>query len=365
MANPLPQRIDVHSHFLPPFYRDALVATNNSKPDGMPAIPPWSPSAHREMMQAVNVRKAILSISSQGTHLWPSDPTARKNLARECNAYAAGMTTTYPGEFGFWASLPLPNVEDALAEIERAREEGADGFGLMTNYHGVYVGDEKLDPVFDRLNEIGATVFLHPDAPCMAGLNASTGVDDAGVTGALPFRDRYPIPIFEFLFDTSRAVINLFYSGTVDRCPNIKFIIPHVGGTLPPLITRFTAFGSLVPGVKPLDGERVRKQMQDQFYFDLAGTIFDGESGGRGQLKAFVEGWDISHEMLLYGSDFPFTNARAAELLANRMKDGLEHLFNEEERRAIYEENGKRLLARTGNDIRREMAVERNQKCTL
>ncbi|CAI6291855.1 unnamed protein product [Periconia digitata] len=352
MSNPLPARIDVHSHFLPHFYRDALIETGNSHPDGMPAIPPWSPTAHRQIMNTTNVRKSILSISSPGTHLWPSDPAARKSLTRECNAYAANLKSDYPDEFGFWASLPLPNVHDALEEIERAREEGANGFALMTNYHGVYVGDTVLDPVFDRLNELNATVFLHPGAPCIASMNASVGIDDAGATAALPFGNRYPIPIFEFLYDTSRAVINMFYSGTVDRCPNIKFIIPHVGGTLPPLITRFTAFGSLVPGVKPLDGDKVRQQMQDQFYFDLAGTIFDGDTGGRGQLKAFVEGWDISYESLLYGSDFPFTNAGAAEMLANRMRDGLEHLFDEEQRKAIYEGNGRRLLERNMSETR-------------
>lgn len=340
----LPPRIDVHSHFVPPFYRDALVATNHSRPDGMPEIPPWSATAHRELMQNTNISKSIISISSPGTHLWPSDPGARKNLTRECNAYAAEVKTQFPDQFGFWASLPLPNVEDALEEIERANSEGADGFGLMTNYHGVYVGDELLDPVFDRLNELGATVFLHPTAPCIASLGASHGVDDAGATGALPFGDRYPIPIFEFLYDTSRAVINLFYSGTVDRCPNINFIIPHVGGTLPPLITRFAAFGSLVPGVKALSPAKVKQQLHTQFHFDLAGTIFDGETGSIGQLKAFVDGWNISYESLLYGSDFPFTNAGAAEMLANRMQEGLEHMFDEEQRKAIYEGNAKRLL---------------------
>lgn len=336
----LPRRIDVHAHFIPPFYHDALVQAGHSKPDGMPAIPPWSLEAHFQMMEAANVEKAILSISSPGTHLVPGDDAARKNLTRRCNAYAAGLKQTYPKKLGFWASLPLPNVEDALAEIDQAVADGCDGFALMTNYHGRYIGDEAFDPVFAKLNGLGATVFLHPTAPCIAHADRST------VTMALPLGDRYPIPVFEFLFDTARAVINLFYSGTVERSPDMTFIIPHVGGTLPPLISRFTAFGALVPGTKKLSPPQVRQQMLERFYFDLAGTSFDGESGDKGQLKAFVEGFDIPSHRLLYGSDFPFTHHGAAVLLANRMKDGLAHLFNEEERESIYRKNAAKILER-------------------
>jgi hypothetical protein len=113
MTNTLPSRIDVHSHFLPPFYHDALVQTGNSKPDGMPAIPPWSTEAHLKMMESANVKKAVLSISSPGTHLIPGDDAARKNLTRQCNAYAADLKKQYPQKFGFWASLPLPDVDAA------------------------------------------------------------------------------------------------------------------------------------------------------------------------------------------------------------------------------------------------------------
>jgi len=88
----------------------------------------------------------------------------------------------------------------------------------------------------------------------------------------------------------------------------------------------------------------VRKQLDTQFYFDLAGFVFDGESGGQGQLKAFVEGFEISFERLLYGSDFPFTQTQFVKTFAERMKDGLESLFGEKERDAIYQGNAVKLL---------------------
>lgn len=337
----LPTRIDVHSHFLPPFYRASLAEHGHSRPDGMPAIPEWSPEKHLQMMATANVSKSILSISSPGTHIVPGNDALGRTLTRQCNEYAANMKKQNPQKFGFWAALPLPDVDAALVEIEKAVEDGADGFGLMTNYHGNYLGTPALDQVFDRLNQISATVFIHPTKPC---IKCGNDISSEETTDALPLGSQFPIPMFEFFFDTARAVINLFSSGTVDRCPNITFIVPHSGGALPPLMTRFIQFSRVVPGGTILEPETVRKQLVAQFYFDLAGFIFDGESGGKGQLKALVEGFEISYENLLYGSDFPFTQTQYVKMFADRMKDGLENLFDEEMRNAIYEQNALKLL---------------------
>jgi predicted TIM-barrel fold metal-dependent hydrolase len=90
----------------------------------------------------------------------------------------------------------------------------------------------------------------------------------------------------------------------------------------------------------------VRSQLETQFYFDLAGTIFDGPHGGQGQLKAFVDGFSLSHERLLYGSDFPFTGTAFVEEFAQRMREGLEELFDEEQREKVYMGNAERLLGK-------------------
>ncbi|KAF1993549.1 amidohydrolase 2 [Amniculicola lignicola CBS 123094] len=339
MSTALPPRIDVHSHFLPPDYHDALMSNGHEKVDGMPGIPPWSETAHLDMMKTANVTKSMLSISSPGTHIVPGKDILGRSLTRHCNAFAADLKKRHPDKFGFWASLPLPDVGAAMTEIDVAIEEGADGFGLMTNYHGVYLGSSLLDGVFDKLNSVGATVFIHPTKPC--------AFEYGRTTETLPFGDQYPIPMFEFLFDTARAFVNLFLSGTVERCPRIRFIIPHCGGCMPPLFTRFVRFSSVVPGGLVLQPQDVRRQLNEQFYFDLAGLAFDGVAGGQGQLKALVEGLEIRSERLLYGSDFPFTQTKFVKDFAERMKDGLEHLFGEEDREGIYERNAVKLLEET------------------
>ncbi|KAF2198866.1 amidohydrolase 2 [Delitschia confertaspora ATCC 74209] len=345
MANPLPKRIDVHSHYLPEFYRTALTEYGHSQPDGMPAIPPWSTSSHLSTMSACSISKSILSISSPGTNLVPNNPSLTCRLTRECNAAGAELKEAYPEKFGYWASLPLPYVKEAVEEIEVVLEggNGADGFALMTNYHGEYIGSTKFDAVFDRLNEVKAIVFIHPTKPCIL-CNGNSSHGSMGTMDALPLGAEYPIPMFEFFFDTARAVINLFLTGTVARCPNIKFIIPHAGGCLPPLLTRFINFAHVIPGGHLLDESVVYETLARQFYFDLAGFQFAGTEGGYGQLKALVKGYGIGSERLLYGSDFPFTPGKFVEEFARRMKVGLEDLFDEKEREEIYERNAVKLL---------------------
>ena len=108
--------------------------------------------------------------------------------------------------------------------------------------------------------------------------------------------------------------------------------------------SRIVGFSSLVPGESSLDPNRTRQQLGDRFYFDLAGFVFEGDDGGLGQLKALVSGYNISYDRLLYGSDFPFTKTNFVKDFAERMKGGLENLFEEEERQAIYEGNAQKLL---------------------
>ena len=66
--------IDVHAHFLPAFYRDALAERGLSHPDGMPTIPAWSEGDALGIMGKLGIRAATLSISSPGVHLATTRP---------------------------------------------------------------------------------------------------------------------------------------------------------------------------------------------------------------------------------------------------------------------------------------------------
>lgn len=274
-------------------------------------------------MDKINIRKSVLSISSPGTHLTEGNHEAARKLSRQCNEYMSELCVQHPTRFGFWASLPLPDVEGSLAETEYALDTlHANGVAVETNHHGVYLGDKLYEPVFEMLNQRHATVFIHPTTPCVrqqqptcsSNENNTTSIS-AATPAVTSLSDHYPNPMFEFLFDTARAVINLFVTGTVARCPNITFVIPHAGGALPPLIERFTGFSRLIGSDLALTSRVIKDTFARQFYFDLAGFPFPDQIHG---LLRYV-----GTDRLFYGSDFPFTPAPAVVYLAGEMEKGM------------------------------------------
>jgi predicted TIM-barrel fold metal-dependent hydrolase len=334
-STPTPtSKIDVHAHFVPDFYRAALDATGHTHPDGMPAIPAWTPTAHLALMDAQHITTAYLSISSPGTHLVAHDDAAARALTRRCNAYGARLRAAHPGRFGHLASLPLPDVAGAVAEVEKAVAEGCDGFVVLSNAHGRYVGEAGMEAVMGRLDGLGAVVLVHPTSPVGCG-GGGGGVGGAGEEG------RWPNPMLEFFFDTARVVTSLFLGGDMRRYPNIRFILPHLGGAFPPLLSRWTGFSGLVPG--PWTGvseEEVKRVFEERVWFDMAGFVFPG------QIRGLIDGVGVGSGRLLYGSDYPFTNEKGVGMLMGQMDEGMKGMFTEDEVEGVCWRNAEGLFGR-------------------
>lgn len=275
-------------------------------------------------MDKLGVSKSILSITSPGTYLRPGNDALARKITRETNEELAQICAQNPSRFGFFASLPLPDIEGSLAEIDHAVKLGASGFAVMTNAHGQYLGDSSLDAVFQKLNENNAVLFMHPTNCC------------GSVPGAAKPLNQYPSPMLEFFFDTTRAVANLLLSGTVERNPNITFLVSHCGATLPPLIERFTNFATIINAPSTLNADQVKELFRTRFFFDLAGFPFPD------LIHGYLRVCDASR--LLYGTDFPFTPASLIEVQGRTMDDGLKELFEESTIKGIYAGHAKKLL---------------------
>jgi 6-methylsalicylate decarboxylase len=314
MTDEFTNRIDVHFHYLSPTYREKLVDAVGGSPDGF-AAPQWSADAALAMMDRMNIATGMLSVSSPGVH-FGNDAKARV-LARSVNEFAARTMGEHRGRFGGFASLPLPDVDGALEEVAYALDTlKLDGVVMLTNFNGVYLGDKRLDPVFDELNRRGAVVFIHPTSP-ICWQQSALG---------------YPRPMIEFTFDSTRAVVNLIFSGTTTRCPKLRFIVPHAGGTLPFLARRIGMFG------RGLAGSISTEEHLRRLYYDLAG------SPGSNALAPLLEMTERSH--ILYGSDYVHTpeavvSAHLAELLSSK-------LLSADDFRAIARGNALGLFPRLG-----------------
>lgn len=302
--------IDTHHHFLPKVYVDAVGMDDLAKvmPDRKP--PNWSPSASLALMDEFGIEKSILSMG------WLAALDDPAPLYRQCNEAAAELVRDHPGRFGSFACLPLPDVDAALKEVAYSLDIlAADGFVVFTNYAGRYLGDQNFWPLWEELDRRGTTVFIHPSKPPYA------------------LQGQPPESVLEFLFETTRTAASLVGAGVLRRCPNIRFILSHAGGTLPYVAARLAGGLRMAPGTEERIGDPLLAFRQ--FWFDIALSMNET------QITALLSIADPSH--LTFGTDYPM--APRFFLEAN-VRTFNEMAIDETLRRQISRDNARSLLGR-------------------
>jgi len=226
--------IDVHHHFIPPGYREFFEHARNAA--GSPAlIPPtaWSLADDLADMDRAGVARALLSMFVPGE---VGTLPARAALARTINEFAARLRQDHPQRFGFFAALPLPDIEASLTEVAYAADVlKSDGFAVYTSSGNRWIGDPSFHPLLAELNHRAAILFVHPTTPKCCG-------------GLLP---GVPDNIIEYQTDTTRAIASIIFNRVTERYARISFIFAHGGGTVPYLIERFLGgtAAEIVPGI--------------------------------------------------------------------------------------------------------------------
>lgn len=312
-------RIDVHAHFLPDFYCEALAGAGLTSLDGGVAIPAWSAEAMLAMMDRQQISTAMVSLSSPSTHFLPQEEGAA--LCRQVNEAGRGLVDAHPGRFGFFASLPMPDVRGALDEIAFAFDQlGVDGIILETNSDGEYLGSPRFAPIFEELNRRRATVFLHPTSPAC--------FDQVGLGR--------PAPLLEFPLDTTRTIVDLLYSRTLQTNPDLKLIVPHGGAALPALVARIAVFANL-PFItpRPVSEAEVFEALA-KLYYDVALSGHPFAIAGLRRIAPITQ--------ILFGSDWPFTPELGVARNLHQLTSEAE--LSEADLRAIARENAERVFPR-------------------
>lgn len=288
MSTPPTGLIDVHAHFVTEDYVQRARDAGYEQPDGMPGWPSWNLRSQLELMDRNGIERAILSISSPGVHF--GDEAAARGLAREVNGFAASVVRRHPDRFGFLASLPLPDVSGSLIEIEHAfDDEGADGVALLTNARGTYLGDPAIEPVLAALDSRHTVVLIHPTSP--------------PCSPTLPHPQ--PPPVAEFVFETTRTVLDLILGGSLERNPRLRIVVPHTGAALPLLTERVEAFARRLPELGAVRTAGSVRQALAGLWYDLAGTPVP-------RPLAALTGI-VGVDRIVYGSDSCWTPAAAVD----------------------------------------------------
>ena len=335
--------IDIHHHMLPPQLVDALTEHGVHTMGGEP-VPAWRPAASLDIMDRSNIARAVLSAPIPLHFL---DPGPAAIMASEINRFAEECTQRWPDRFAYFASLPLPDIDAAVAEaISALDEHGAAGVTMLSNHAGLYQGDPRLDPLYEELDKRRTVAFVHPT------------VFTAGAYPTQP-SDGSPIPTIqpsqlEFGFDSTRAVANLLFNQVDRRFPDIRFVFTHSATCVPsvlhklldrkPMVEAYTGYirdHGTPPPVQDLltqlrTAEDEARQRIRSLYFD---TALSATAPTLDALTAIVP---TTH--ILLGTDFPF----GQEIGLRYTLDGIRTYphFTDSDRAKVLESNARILLDR-------------------
>lgn len=228
--------IDVHNHYYPPAFLDALrqgpsAITITDDAEGNPVL--HSPGdynvavrGHRdiayrqEVLDREGVDRQLITLTCPGTVL--ETPARSVILARLVNDALAEVMATRGNRFTALATLPLNDPAASVTEFERITALGMKGVQVFGNVNGVALADRRYWPLWERASDAGAVMYIHPTFPL----------------GVKAMEAYWLMPLVGFLMDTTLAAAHLVFSGVVERFPNIRWVLGHLGGTIPYLAER-------------------------------------------------------------------------------------------------------------------------------
>lgn len=287
--------IDVHNHFYPPEYIDALKAGDSVvkvtyDKDGNPCIHypgdyNVAVRGHRDIeyrhgvLKKAGVDTQVITFTTPGTHVEPPDRAVR--FARLVNDAFARIVKERGPRFSSLATLPLCDPAASVAELRRAVTElGMPGAMLFSNVNGVALADARFHPLYEEANRLEAVLHIHP-------------TDPVGTSQSMT--EYWLMPLVGFLFDTTLAAANLVFAGVPKKYPNIKWVLSHLGGEIPYLAERLDRGWRAFPDCR-VNISKPPSTYLRRFYFDTVN--FDPKA-----LKLAVD--FAGANQILAGSDYP------------------------------------------------------------
>jgi aminocarboxymuconate-semialdehyde decarboxylase len=231
-------KIDVHTHYYPDIFfqmlRDIPSAFSFAKdPTGRTIIthqgarffgvtPPMSdPNKRLEDMDRVGIDVEVISLSTP--NIFFADETRQPEVARILNDAYAELIARHPARFKGFASIPMDAPVAAVAELHRAIDElKLNGVVLLSNIQGRALTSPIYRPFFEEANRMKLCIFLHPMLPA----------------NPEPYTEYVLGPLVGFPLDTTLAVARMCFAGMLRELPDIRWIIGHLGGSIPYLMER-------------------------------------------------------------------------------------------------------------------------------
>jgi 2,3-dihydroxybenzoate decarboxylase len=265
-------------------------------------------------MDRAGIERSVLSLTCPGVQREPDAAVARRR-AIEANDELAREIEKRPGRYSGFAHLALQDPTAASDELARCvRDLGFCGALIYGHTNGEYLDDPKFYPFWERVEEIGVPIYLHPADP-LSSFPAIAGC--AALKRAM----------WEWGVETGSHALRLVFAGVFDRFPGLTLVLGHLGETLPYLLWRFDSIARIYGmKLKKRPSEYIREHM-----FVTTSGMFSAEplACAMGALGA---------SRVMFSVDYPYESADEAARFIEAVPMG------EQERREVAYGNAARLL---------------------
>lgn len=306
--------IDVQTHYLPEQYLAALEAKAQSvtiterddmqyishEHDSFPIYAGFTDRDTRiEWMDDHGIDVGLVSVSKPSPNEGPFTVSESIDLCRALNDGYAAARDARPDRINGLACLPMRDPAEAVAEVDRVADElDLAGIALKTSVRGTPLSDEAFEPVFERIQERGFSVFVHPR---YNQLSKTMNKEEWMLK-----------PMLLFPTETTIQIGRLIFAGFFDRFPEIPFVIAHLGGSLPYLTGRLeTAYDIAQERVGSDSSADGLPEHRPSYY--LENLYYDAIAHHVASLRCAIE--TVDSDQLLFASDYPFEAEDAAGTL--------------------------------------------------
>lgn len=293
-------KIDVHTHILPrdiPSWKDrfgygGFIALDHYEPccahmvrdDGKQFRDIeencWDPKTRIEEMDATNVGVQVLSTVPVMFSYW-TKPADGAEISKFLNDHIAEIVSEFPLRFAGLGTVPMQDTALAIRELERCKSIGLAGIQIGTNVNQQNLGEPQFFEVFKACEKLGMAVFVHPWE--MMG--------EADM-------QKYWLPwLVGMPAEVSRAICSLIFSGTLEKCRDLRICFAHGGGSFPATIGRIEHGFNVRPDLCAVDNPHSPRKYLGQMYFDS--LVHDAPV-----LEHLIRLAGATQVML--GSDYPF-----------------------------------------------------------
>jgi aminocarboxymuconate-semialdehyde decarboxylase len=230
-------------------------------------------------MDKMGVDLQVISPSATQYYYWANRDLAAA-LVKEQNEAIAATCAKHPDRLTGLGNVSLQHPDLAATQLQYlVKELGLKGAVISSSVNGESLGSDLLAPFWKMADELKCVVFIHP----------------FGTVQSTRLTRFYLSNLVGQPFETTLALSELIFSGTLDRCNQVKIVAAHGGGYLPTYIGRSDHGYKVRPEARGCT--KAPHEYLKGIWFDS--VVYDGMA-----LRHLIDRVGVSQ--VVVGTDYPF-----------------------------------------------------------